>query len=84
MCIGVPVKVIEADDGVALCRGLNGDEHVNMMLIGNQPVGTWVLNYLGSARRVLDEAEAMDINRALSELQLLVLDETEFLVAAPG
>ncbi len=82
MCIGVPVQVIEAGDCVALCRGINGDEHVNMMLIGDQPEGTWVLNYLGSARKVLDEAEAMDINQALSDLRLLALQETASLVAA--
>ena len=82
MCIGVPIRVIEAGDCVALCRGINGDEHVNMMLIGDQPVGTWVLNYLGSARKILDEAEAMDINQALSDLRLLALEETASLVAA--
>ncbi len=84
MCIGVPVQVIEVGDCVALCRGLNGDEHVNMMLIGDQPVGTWVLNYLGSARRVLDESEAMDINRALADLRALVFGESESLATTPG
>lgn len=82
MCIGVPVQVIEVGDYVALCRGINGDEHVNMMLIGDQPEGSWVLNYLGSARRVLDEAEAMDINQALLDLRLLALEQTASLVAA--
>ncbi len=84
MCIGVPVQVIEAADCIALCRGLNGDEHVNMMLIGDQPVGTWVLNYLGSARRVLDEAEAMDINKALSDLRVLLDDGPGPLLSASG
>ena len=84
MCIGVPVQVIEAGDCVALCRGLNGDEHVNMMLIGDQPVGTWVLSYLGSARRVLDESEAMDINRALADLRALILGESEPLGTVSG
>ncbi len=77
MCIGVPVQVLETGNCVALCSGLNGDEQVNMMLIGDQPVGTWVLNYLGSARRTLSESEAMDINQALKDLQALVSGETE-------
>lgn len=68
MCIGVPVQVIESGDLMARCRGLNGEEHVNMMLIGTQPAGTWVLNFLGSAREVLSEDDAMLINRAIEGL----------------
>ncbi|MCP4875195.1 MAG: HypC/HybG/HupF family hydrogenase formation chaperone, partial [Gammaproteobacteria bacterium] len=58
MCIGVPVQIIESGDLMALCRGRNGEEQVNMMLIGAQPEGSWVLNFLGSAREVLSEQDA--------------------------
>lgn len=75
MCIGVPVQVIESGDCMALCRGLNGDEQVNMMLTGAQPEGTWVLNYLGSAREVLSEEEAMSLNRALEGLSAIMNGE---------
>jgi hydrogenase expression/formation protein HypC len=68
MCIGVPVQIIEDGDLMALCRGRNGDERVNMMLIGPQPVGSWVLNFLGSAREVLSEQDAININKALDGL----------------
>ena len=68
MCIGVPVKVVEPGDFVQRCEGLNGEEMVNMMLLGEQPVGTWVLNFLGSAREVLSEQDAADINKALQGL----------------
>ena len=68
MCIGVPVKVIEDRDFVALCEGRNGQEEVNMMLTGPQPPGTWVLNFLGSAREVLTEEDAEKINSALDAL----------------
>jgi len=68
MCIGVPVKVIEDRDFTALCTGRNGEEEVNMMLTGPQPEGTWVLNFLGSAREVLSEEDAMKINSALDAL----------------
>jgi hydrogenase expression/formation protein HypC len=36
-----------------------------MMLIGSQPVGTWVVNFLGSAREIISEEEAITLNKAL-------------------
>ncbi len=77
MCIGVPVQVIESGDLMALCRGRNGEEQVNMMLIGTQPEGSWVLNFLGSAREVLSEQDALNINKALDGLQAIMAGETE-------
>lgn len=68
MCIGVPVQVIEPQGFYALCRGRNGEELVNMMLIGPQPEGTWVLNFLGSAREVLSEEDARNADSALDAL----------------
>ncbi len=77
MCIGVPVQVIEDRDFTALCRGRNGDEIVNMMLIGAQPAGTWVLNFLGSAREVLSAEDAALINTALDGLAAAMNGETD-------
>ncbi len=71
MCIGVPVKIIESFDFTARCEGRNGIEDVNMMLIGPQSTGTWVLNFLGSAREVLSEDDAMKIDKALDGLAAL-------------
>jgi hydrogenase expression/formation protein HypC len=68
MCIGVPVQVIEAGEFSALCRGRNGDERVNMLLVGEQPVGTWLLSFLGWAREVISARDAGHINRALDGL----------------
>ena len=65
MCIGVPVQVMEPGEWMALCRGRNGDEQVNMMLIGPQPAGTWVLNFLGSAREVISAEDARNIDKFL-------------------
>lgn len=72
MCIGVPVQVIRAGDFMSLCRGRNGEEQVNMMLIGSQPEGTWVLNFLGSAREVLSAQDASNINQALDGLSAIM------------
>lgn len=68
MCVGIPVQVIEAGEFSALCRGRNGDEQINMLLIGEQPAGTWVLSFLGWAREVVSEQDARDINKALDGL----------------
>ena len=77
MCIGVPVKIIEPGEFVSLCEGRNGREEVNMMLIGSQPAGTWVLNFLGSAREVLSETDAENINKALDGLTAIMQGEEE-------
>ena len=69
MCLGTPVQVVQSGEVMSLCRGRNGDEDVNMLLIGQQPVGTWVLSFLGWAREILDEQQAMEINLALDGLQ---------------
>ncbi len=62
---------------MALCRGRNGEEHVNMMLIGAQPVGTWVLNFLGSAREILTERDAQNVNKALDGLSAIMAGEED-------
>ncbi len=72
MCIGTPVQVIQSDDVMAVCRGRNGIEDVNMLLIGQQPVGTWVINFLGWAREVIDQQQARDIDLALDGLQQIM------------
>ena len=77
MCIGVPVQVVEPGEFMAVCKGLNGEEHVNMMLLGPQPKGTWVLNFLGSAREVLSEEDAMNINKALEGLSAIMSGKTD-------
>lgn len=72
MCVGVPVQIVKAGEFMATCRGRNGEEQVNMMLIGSQPEGTWVLNFLGSAREVLTEDDARNIDKALDGLAAIM------------
>ena len=72
MCISTPIQVIELGEGMARCRGRNGEEWVNMMLIGPQPAGTWVLSFLGWAREVISAEDAADINKALDGLSAIM------------
>jgi hydrogenase assembly chaperone HypC/HupF len=68
MCIGIPVRVIECDDATALCDAGDRRERLNIMLIGPQPAGAWLLAYQGSAVRVLSEDEALQTRAALAAL----------------
>ncbi|MDJ0740105.1 MAG: HypC/HybG/HupF family hydrogenase formation chaperone [Gammaproteobacteria bacterium] len=72
MCLGVPVRVIDSGNGMALCRGPNGDEHISMLLVGDQPPGTWVLSHLGWAREVVSAEDAANITRALEGVNALM------------
>jgi hydrogenase expression/formation protein HypC len=75
MCIGVPVR-IESGDGViavALSESADGaiERHtIDMMIVGAQPPGTWVLAFHGAARRVLGPLEACQIRDALAALAI--------------
>lgn len=76
MCLSIPMRVIEWVDEEGMLawveRGEGASlrrEQVNMMLIGAQPVGTWILASLGLAKETVD-----DENRALIEDALSALD----------
>lgn len=58
MCIGTPMRVVQAEGHAAWCEGGGERERLDMMLVGPQPVGTWVLAFHGAARQVLSEEEA--------------------------
>lgn len=59
----------------ALCEANGKHELVDMMLVGDQPTGTWVLNFLGSAREVLLEENAKQITQALSAVDQIMNGE---------
>lgn len=75
MCIGIPMKVIETDGFFAICEGRGRREGVNMMLVGPQEVGAWVLVQLGSAREVLTEEDTTRINDALDAVEATLRGE---------
>ncbi|MBT3043750.1 MAG: HypC/HybG/HupF family hydrogenase formation chaperone [Candidatus Thiodiazotropha sp. (ex Codakia orbicularis)] len=77
MCVGIPALVLEAGEFTARCRTRNGEEQINMMLTGPQPAGTWLLTFLGSAREVIDEEDARNIDKALDGLSAIMIDDAE-------
>jgi hydrogenase expression/formation protein HypC len=76
MCLSIPMQVVawegESGDLATVERGQRAGgvrrERVNMMLIGPQPVGTWILASLGLAKEVIDDPQRALIEDALAAL----------------
>jgi hydrogenase expression/formation protein HypC len=68
MCVGVPMRVVSCEDGMAVCEGRERRERLNVMLLGALNPGDWVLAYQGSAVREMTEDEARHTNDALDAL----------------
>ncbi len=77
MCIGIPMQVVETGLGTALCEGFGERRRVNMLMVGDQPPGTWVMVFLGSAREVLEPDEAQRVGDALRALQAVMSGNVE-------
>ena len=69
MCMGIPLRIVSVDGTNAVAANGTRTEAVDLSLVGTQPVGTWVLNFLGAARDVLTEDEATRISVALAGLE---------------
>lgn len=70
MCLSIPMQVaaIESDGDFAWVERAGRRELVNMMLIGPQPLGTWVLASLGLAKEVVEPGQLALIEDALAAL----------------
>jgi hydrogenase expression/formation protein HypC len=69
MCIGVPMQVLSGASGRAVCEGRGSRDTLDLMLVGEQPAGTWLLAFRGTAVRVLSADEARQTNGALDALE---------------
>ena len=72
MCIGVPMQLLSGATGGALCEGRGNRETLDLALVGEQPVGTWLLAFRGTAVRVLTADEARKTNGALDALEAVL------------
>lgn len=69
MCIGMPLRVIEAWPGGARVAGRGRCERIDTRLVGERvAVGQWLLVFQGAARECLDDARAAEIHAALDLL----------------
>lgn len=76
MCIGVPHIIIETGQLQARARSRNGEAIIDMALVGDQPVGTHVLVFLGAAREVLDAQLAGQIADALEAMDRVMAGDS--------
>lgn len=77
MCLAVPKQVVawEGEGEVAWVERDGHRERVNMMLLGPQPVGTWVLTSLGLGKDVVDDDARALIEDALAALAAALEDD---------
>ena len=68
MCLAVPAQVIEINEGVGLAELAGVVWEVSFMLLPNVRVGDYVLLHAGYALQKVDEAEAEETIRLLSEI----------------
>ncbi len=76
MCIGLPMQVVEPTGRFARCRYGEEMRKVDMILVGDQPAGTWVLVFLDTAREVMTAEQATKTADALEALALVMQGET--------
>lgn len=70
MCLGIPMQVIEADNGTsALCDDRGTPTQIDLALVGEVARGDWLLVFTGAAREVLDAARAREILDAIAALE---------------
>ncbi|MEP7181828.1 MAG: HypC/HybG/HupF family hydrogenase formation chaperone [Betaproteobacteria bacterium] len=72
MCVGIPMRVVEAEEFAAVCEGRGRRERLDVQLVGAQPVGAWVLAFQGSAVRTLSAEEAAQTDAALDALDAVL------------
>lgn len=69
MCVGVPMQILSVDGIAAEAVGDEGRALIDLSLVGEVPVGAWVLTHLGCAREVISADEAAKIAAALQGLR---------------
>jgi len=77
MCIGIPMQIIERRGEFAHCVYRNQESLIDMMLVGQQPVGSWILTSLDTARETISEQRAKQITDALEAMSLAMQGETD-------
>lgn len=76
MCIGIPMQIVSIGESRPWCEGRGLRQQLDTLLIGDQPVGTWILAFQGSATRVMTPDEAARTNDALDALEAVLAGAT--------
>lgn len=76
MCVGIPMQIQSVEGIAAHASDGATTELIDLSLTGPVPVGAWVLTFLGAAREVLPEDEALKIRAAVNGLRSLMAGGT--------
>ncbi len=68
MCMGLPMQVVEAGFGSAICDYNGARRQIDTMLVGDTPPGTWLLVFIDAAREIITQEDAEKISDALASL----------------
>lgn len=68
MCMGIPMQVVQAGFGSAICNHGYEQRQIDTMLVADVQPGDWVLVFIDAAREVITADDAARINNALSSL----------------
>jgi hydrogenase expression/formation protein HypC len=69
MCIGIPMQVIEAATGRALCADGDSQVWIDTRLVDAVQPGVWLLVFAGAAREQISAERAALVSDALQALQ---------------
>ncbi len=68
MCLGIPVKVLEADGQTAVVEVGGARREISLLLLDDVRPGDWVILHAGFAIQKMDEEEAEKTLALLREL----------------
>jgi len=68
MCLAIPARVIQIDEGLGLVELGGVVRQASFMLLPDAQVGDYVLLHAGYALQKMDEAEAEETIRLLADL----------------
>ena len=68
MCVGIPMQLTAIDGIAGHATDKGTPQLVDLSLVPHANVGDWVLGFLGTAREILPEAEALLILKSLDGL----------------
>ena len=72
MCVGTPMQLVAVDGIVGQARDGGQIALLDLSLLPDARAGDWVLGFLGTAREILPETEALLIRKALAGLSAIM------------
>jgi len=72
MCVGVPMQLVAIDGIVGHALDDGRPALLDLSLLPDARAGDWVLGFLGTAREILPEVEALLIRKALAGLSSIM------------